>query len=322
MKTIGFPKATKVGEKRLAILPEDLKNIKHTANIYIEKDYGSESGIADSAYQVYGCNIVDRKQTLACDVICDPKIGDATYLDELKDGTTIFGWIHAVQNPDIANLLVNKKIDSYAWEDMHEDNKHSFYKNNELAGMAAVIHALLNHGTSAQNAKVAILGNGNAAHGAYQMLSKFGADITLYNRRQEELFKKNLFDYDILVNAILWDTKRTDHIIYEEDLKKMKNHTLIIDISCDRNGGLETSIPTLIDNPTYEKHGVIHYVVENTPSLLYRDASKAISEVVSKCIDGFITGEIDKVVDDACIIKDGQVVDQRIIEFQKLHNLI
>lgn len=287
MKTIGFPKATKVGEKRLALLPEDLKNVKNTKNILIERTYGSESGISDEEYVKYWCQIVDRNEALNCDIVCDPKIGDADYIKDLKDGTTIFGWIHAVQNPTLAKLLVNKKIDSYAWEDMFEDNKHSFYKNNELAGRAAVLHSLLLHGTSAHDSKVAILGNGNTAHGAYQMLSKLGADITMYNRRQEALFRKELENYDILINCILWDTNRDDHIIYEEDLKRLKNHTLIIDISCDRNGGVETSIPTSIKEPTYERHGVIHYVVDNTPSLLYRDASKAISEVVSKYIDGF-----------------------------------
>lgn len=319
MHTIGFPKATKNGEKRLAILPCDLAKVKNTNQIYIEKNYGSELGICDDEYKKHGCNIVDRKTVLDCDVICDPKIGDADYIDKLKDNTTIWGWIHAVQNPELANLLLKKNIRSYAWEDMFEDNVHSFYKNNELAGKAAVLHALTLYGTYASNSNVAILGVGNTSRGAYNILSKLGANITVYNRRQEEKFKSEMQKYDIIVNCILWDTSRTDHIIYEKDLKRFKNHSLIIDISCDKNGSIETSIPTSISQPTYQKHGVIHYVVDNTPSLLYRDASKVISQVTSNYIDKLIIDEPDNVLEDSCIIRDGEFLDQRIIEFQKLY---
>lgn len=320
MNTIGFPKASKNGEKRLGILPKDLVNVKNTDKIFIEENYGVDLGIFDEEYQKLGCNIAKREEVLQCDIVCDPKIGDATYIEQLKDNTVIWGWIHAVQNPKLAKLLAAKKIDSYAWEDMFEDNQHSFYKNNELAGKAAVLHALLLHGTHAHNADVAILGRGNTGRGAYDILSKLGADITVYSRRQEDLFKKEMFNYDIIVNSILWDTSRSDHIIYEQDLEKLRNHALIIDVSCDRNGGVETSIPTSIKDPIYEKHGVIHYVVDNTPSLLYRESSKAISEVVAKYIDNFIEGNLPKIINDSCIIKNGNYLDQRIINYQKLHD--
>lgn len=61
----------------------------------------------------------------------------------------------------------------------------------------------------------------------------------------------------LLLICVLWDTKRKDHIIYREDLSRMKKDAMIVDVSCDRNGGIETSIPTTIENPTYKVDGVI-----------------------------------------------------------------
>ena len=92
----------------------------------------------------------------------------------------------------------------------------------------------------------------------------------------------------MIINAILWDTTRKDHIIYRSDLKRMKRGSIIIDISCDRNGGIETSVPTTIENPIYVVDGVAHYVVDHTPSLFYKTTSGSLSEVFVQYIDNLI----------------------------------
>ena len=114
---------------------------------------------------------------------------------------------------------------------MYHLNRHTFWRNNEIAGEAAVMHAYLLHGIFPYNTKVAVLGRGNSARGAVKTLNYMGADITVYDRRTEELFREELPKYDVVVNAILWDTSRKDHIIYKEDLKRMKRGAMIIDIS-------------------------------------------------------------------------------------------
>lgn len=319
MVTIGFPKACKKGEKRLAILPMHLDKVKNTSSLYFEEGYASDYGINDSIYLKNGCKIVSRSEVLKQDIICDPKIGEANYLENLKDDSTIWGWVHAVQNPKLAKLLVEKKITAYAWEDMYEAGRHSFYQNNVLAGKASVLHALIHYGSIGRKIKAAILGRGNVATGACEILSMLGSDVTVYGRDEEELFQKELNNYDVLINGILWDVNRKDHIIYKEDIKSMKDNTLIIDISCDENGAIETSHATSIDNPIYVKYGVLHYAVDNTPSLLYRDASVVISEVVSTFIDQIIEHPNNQVLSDSCIISKGKIKDHRIIDYQKLH---
>lgn len=315
MKTIGFPISTKENESRRAITPVSLSNIKHKEQIYIETGYGDVLGYNDDEYRALGANIVSKEEVLKQDIICDPKIGDADYLDKLSN-QTIFGWVHAVQNRDITDKLINGRLTAYAWEDMYHLNRHTFWRNNEIAGEAAVMHAYLLHGIFPYNTKVAVLGRGNSARGAVKTLNYMGADITVYDRKTEQLFREELPQYDVVVNAILWDTNRKDHIIYKEDLTRMKRGAMIIDISCDRAGGVETSIPTTIENPTYKIDGITHYVCDHTPSLFFKTTSEVLSAITSEYCDILIMDTPNEELNTAKIIENGVILDNRINVFQ------
>lgn len=137
MKTIGFVIPVKENEKRRVLLPKDIEKIKKKDYLFFEKGYGEILGISDSEYEKAGCNVVSFEKALEQDIICDPKIGDANYLNKLKEKQTIFGWIHAIKNRELTDLLLDKKITAIAFEDMFYKNRHIFYKNNILAGEAA-----------------------------------------------------------------------------------------------------------------------------------------------------------------------------------------
>lgn len=316
MKNVGFPISQKENEKRRCLIPSDIKNIKNKEAVYIERGYGDVLGYSDEEYLNAGVNVADLHEILRKDIICDAKIGDAKYLNGLKN-QTVFGWVHAVQNKDITDILIDNKLTVYAWEDMYEDGRHVFWRNNEIAGEASIMHAYTLHGLFPYDTKVAILGKGNTARGALKILTFMGADVTIFDRKTEKLFQKELDKYDVIVNCILWDTSRKDHIIYKKDLKRMKKGSLIIDVSCDKNGGIETSVPTTMDNPLYEIDNIVHYAVDHTPSIFYKTISKSLSEVVSKYIDFLIEDNVDRILTDALIIEKGNVIDQRINMFQR-----
>lgn len=315
-KTVGFPISKKENEKRRAIVPKDLIFVKNAKCLYFERNYGEALGIDDSEYASFGCKIVSKTEVLKHDIICDPKVGDAEYLNELHEGQTIFGWIHAVQNRNITDILIGKKLTAYGWEDMFEGGRHCFWRNNEIAGEAAIMHAFQCYGIMPYNTKVALLGRGNIARGALKILTLLGADVTVYDRKTEKLFQEELQEYDVIVNAILWDTKRNDHIVYKKDMMRMKKNAMIIDISCDRHAGIETSEPTTIEQPTYKVHSITHYAVDHTPSLFYKTATVGISNVVAKYLDELIERSIGDVLKKALIVEDGIVIDERINQFQ------
>lgn len=316
LKSIGFPISKKENEYRRALLPDDLDKIKNCDVLYFQKGYGEVLGYTDNDYMKYGAHIATRDEVLSKDIVCDPKIGDADYLDSLHN-QTIYGWIHAVQNREITDKLINGKLTVYAWEDMFENDRHVFWRNNELAGESAIMHAFQCAGLMPYNAKVAIIGLGNVGAGALKILTLLGADVTIYNRKTEKLLRKELPLFDAVVNCVLWDIRRKDHIIYTEDLKKMKKGALIIDISCDKNGGIESSIPTTIENPTYVKDGILHYVVDHAPSLFFRTASIDISKANYRFIDFLAENKTVDVLERAMCIKNGEIVDERINKFQK-----
>lgn len=318
MKKIGFLKSDKIGEKRIAILPSQLSHVNNCNFLYFEKGYGEDLGYTDSDYLNYGAHIVNRSDIFELDIICDPKIGDGSYLTNIPNDKILLGYFHAVQNELLTNLLINNNSICYAWEDMYDEGQHVFWRNNELAGEAAIMHAFLQYGKLPSNTKTALIGRGNVAMGAYRVLTNLGADVTIYNRHMEDKLRNDLHQYDVIVNAVLWDTSRTDHIIYKENLSQLKKGAMIIDISCDTNGGIETSVPTTIDSPVYYVDGVMHYVVDHTPSMIYYDASRYFGNELVKYLDLFVLGDQDtnETLRKSKILESGNVIDSRINIFQ------
>ena len=96
----------------------------------------------------------------------------------------------------------------------------------------------------------------------------------------------------------------------------MKRGAMIIDISCDRAGGVETSIPTTIENPAYKVDGITHYVCDHTPSLFYKTTTKALSETVSSYCDMLISDTHNSELIAAKIVENGVILDNRINLFQ------
>ena len=317
MKTVGFPISTKENENRRAIIPEDIKKMSNPEMIYVETGFGEVLGIDDSEYISAGCNIVSHEETVNKDIVCDPKIGDADYLKSMHRGQIIFGWVHATQNREIADTIINKGITAYAWEKMFEKGRHVFWFNNELAGEAAVLDAFECYGQLPYGLTVAVIGNGNTARGAVRVLNMLGARVIQYNRHQESLLRDEIGKYDIIVNCILWDVYRNDHIIYKDDLKRMRNGAMIIDVSCDRNGGIETCIPTTIENPVYDVDGILHYAVDHTPSIFYKTFSFENSKIIYKYIEEIMKDEIGEVLNNCKIIENGIIIDPEIIKYQK-----
>lgn len=310
MKTIGFINSHKKNEKRIALLPQDLSNcLDLTSNLYFENGYGTQLGIQDTQYLKAGAYMASRNNILQnCDIICDVKAGDAEYLNQLADGRTIFGWVHPHVSDELKNTMLKKRFSVYAWEEMMEQGRQVFYRNNELAGEASVLHAAQCVGTMLYGKQAAVIGRGNTAQGAIHALTCNGASVTIYGRNQEDKLRADLGNYDVVVNAVLWDPKRTDHILSRDALKTMKPNTLLIDVSCDEHGAVETSRPTHLDHPTFIVDGIIHYCVDHSPSIFYQSASQFISTQVSRFIRPLVTESPDSILESGHVMEQGHML--------------
>jgi len=308
MKTIAFIKSDKENENRRVLLPADIEKIDQPGYLFFENGYGDLLNIADEEFTRKGCHMVSREEALKKDVVVDPKIGDAKCLDSISDGATIFGWIHAERNQALADLLLRKNIRAVAWEYMHYKGEQVFKQNSVFAGMASVYNAYLLYGKLPIETKVAIIGNGNTARGAMHFLKALGADIDVYNRKNVGALNERLPKYDVIVNCVLWDLTREDHLISREDLNSMKKTAMIVDVSCDKNGAIETCIPTTIENPTYYENGILHYAVDHTPSLFHKTFSTYCSSLIQPYINDLIEEKDNPILEEATVIKDGKIL--------------
>ncbi len=316
MKTIGFVISHKNNEKRRGLLPADAGRIRYPAQVVVETGYGKVLGIPDEDYLAAGFCIASHAETLACDIIVDVKLGDADFIDKIAPGKTLVGWAHVVQKTQFTDGVIAGGHTVIAWEDMVENGRYIFYRNRELAGETAILQAFTHYGEMPYNTRVAILGNGQTAHGAHRILAGLGARVDIYPRKLESLFRENMCDYDVLVNCIFWDTRRTDRIIYREDLKNLKRGCMIIDVSCDPNLEIETSRPTTIDDPVYMVDGVLHYAVDNTPAMAFKTVSRILSRHFSPYVDDLVTDTPNEVIEVATAIRLGKVLDPEIFAFR------
>ena len=316
MATIGFLLSHKPGEQRIGLLPKDLLNVVHTDQVYVEEGYGKSLRIEDDEYRNFGAHVVSREEVLKCDDLVDVKLGDCDFLDQIEKGKTLIGWAHAVQKVDFTSKCIEDNHTVIAWENIYVKGRYLFYRNREVAGEAGVLQAFTYLGKMPYECKVAILGSGQTAKGAMRILHGLGAVVDVYGKRLEDLFKEKMFEYDVIVNCILWDTSRADHIICKEDLKKFMPGTMIIDISCDPGLEIETARATTIGDPIYEIDGVIHYEVDNTPAMFPYTVSKILSKGFSTYIDGIINEDPAEEIRKAIVIEKGKVLDQEVIDFR------
>ena len=173
MQEIGFPITAKENEKRIAMLPTDVPQVEHVDMLVFEQGYGREHGYSDEAYRRAGARVAPRDVVCSCPIVCSPKpmIGDPYF----REGTTLFGWIHAVQGREMTDKLIANHMTAIAWEDMFSDGRHTFWRNNEISGEAAIAHALLQWGRLPYECDIAIIGRGNVARGACARSSDTGA---------------------------------------------------------------------------------------------------------------------------------------------------
>jgi len=311
----------KNGELRRAILPEQVAKLRNPDMLFFETGYGDSVGRADEEYVNAGAHVVSREEAMRCDIITDVKLGDADYLDELDDGKILFGWAHAAQGTAFTTKCLEKKFTVIAWEEIFENGRYIFYRNREIAGEAAVMHAFCNYGKMPYDCKVAIIGNGQTAKGAMRVLHGLGAEVDVFGRRLEKLFRQKMYDYDVIINCVMWDISRKDHLIYKDDLKKMRPHSLIIDVSCDPHLGIESSHPTTISDPIYVEDGVIHYAVDNTPAMFPYTVTRVLSEGNARIFDEVIEGAYSDALMNAMVIENGHILSSSIWKFREERGL-
>lgn len=315
----------KENERRVPIYPEHLSWIDPELRkmLVFESGYGQDYGFTDSYFSQSGSGLCNRDDLFAnCELLILPKPvwGD---LAQMREGQILWGWPHCVQQPQIAQLAIDKKLTLIAWEAMHHWSPggdrlmHIFYKNNEIAGYAAVLnvlHLLGMDGHYGPRRKVCIIGYGSVSRGAIYALQGRGFNnIHVYSKRPTHLiadqnpdvyysslrvdrnggcsvctsdgtmrpFIDELSEADIICNGILQDTDHPLMFVESSQLPRLKPRATIIDISCDEGMGFSFAKPTSFNDPFHVIGDNIHYYsVDHTPTYLWNAASREVSRAL------------------------------------------
>ena len=326
----------KVDERRLPIHPEHLPRIPEALRrqLIFEEGYGAPFGIADSEIAALTGGIATRHELLADIgkvIIAKPVLSD---LQELREGGTLWGYVHCVQQRDITQAALDRKQTLIAFEDMFiwspngHIGRHTFYKNNEMAGYCAVIHALQLKGIDGHygnRRKTIIFGFGAVSRGAIYALKAHGfRDITICIRRPEDEVREEVLDCkyvriragdegearmvvvdhdgstrpltekiseaDIIVNGTFQDTENPTDFVIEDESSCLKRNSLIIDVSCDEGMGFFFARPTTFKNPMFKHETIDYYAVDHTPSYLWESATRSISAALIVYLPAVLAG--------------------------------
>ncbi len=316
---IGLPKDDAVVESRVALTPEAVEILVNQGHeVIIETGAGNEAKYKDTDYSENGGFIVENKnQVYQCDIILRISPLKSEEIDSLRGDQVVITSLNLPQqNEECIRKMMQKKVIAIAFEFLRDDD-NSFpviRAMSEIAGTTSILVAseylsksrngkgvMLGGVTGITPTEVVILGAGTAAEYAARAAIGLGASLKIFDnsliklRRLQKRLATRLYTSVFHPSVIIKDIQSADAVIgamYQEEqyakmlidedmVKKMKEGSVIIDLSIDQGGCVETSEIRTIDNPSYIKHGVIHYCVPNIASRVGRTASIALSNVFS-----------------------------------------
>ena len=326
----------KEDEQRVPIHPDHLSRLpeKIRKQLVFEKGYGLPFGLDDDFFVSQTGGVASRHELLTdigSVIIAKPVLSD---LQEIREGGLIWGYPHCAQQREITQTAIDRKLTLIAFEDMFvwspngQMGRHTFYKNNEMAGYCAVIHALQLKGIDGHygnQRKVIIFSFGAVSRGAIYALKSHGfRDITICIQRPDYEVREEVLDVhyvrirkgnkgearmvtiehdgtikplsdlinesEIIINGTYQDTDNPIDFITEDEKSSLKFGSLIIDVSCDEGMGFYFAKPTTFKNPIIKIDSIDYYAVDHTPSYLWESASRSISAALIGYLETILGG--------------------------------
>ncbi|MCK5784869.1 MAG: alanine dehydrogenase [Desulfobacterales bacterium] len=312
---IGLPKEVKFQERRIALIPDAVKMLVENGHeVIVEKDAGAATSFSDHAYAEAGAEIVGTAaEVFQSEVILKVAPICQDDIDFLKERTTLLSALHLTSHSkSYFQQLIRKKTTAIAFEYIKDKTNSSPVTRSisEIVGATSIHIAskylahhkygmgrMLGGFTGIAPAEIVILGAGTVSEYATKAALGFGAlvkvfDNSIYKLKQlQERLHQNIFTSiiqpaellkalltaDAVICAIHARQFRCPIIITEDMVSKMKAGSIIVDVSIDQGGCVETSHITTHNDPVFQVHGVTHYCVPNIASMAPQTASVALS---------------------------------------------
>lgn len=314
---IGVPTEIKNNENRVAMTPAGVMTlVKQGHEVYIQEGAGLGSGFTDEQYTLAGAKIVDSaRQAWSMEMVMKVKEPLPEEYDYFYEGLILFTYLHLAPEPELTKALIDKKVVGIAYETVQLPNGSLplLTPMSEVAGrMASQIGAqflekpkggkgvLLSGVPGVKRGKVTIIGGGVVGTNAAKIAIGLGADVTIMDlnperlRQLDDIFGNEINTYmsnplniadavkesDLVIGAVLIPGAKAPRLVTEDMIKAMQPGSVIVDVAIDQGGIFETTDRiTTHSDPTYEKHGVVHYAVANMPGAVPRTSTIALTNV-------------------------------------------
>lgn len=315
--SIGIPSDKKNDEKRVALTPEAVNLLVENENeVILQKGAGAGANYSDKDYAENGAIITDSPaRVFSADAVIKVAPFTLQEVEYLKGNQIVMSFLNVLQlSEETLGKLIRKKVTAIALEKIRDSNgvMPVMESMSEISGVTSVLIAsdyLSNHHggkgvllggiTGVTPTEVVIIGANTAGEYAARAALGLGSQVKIFDpslhnlrrfqnlinqRLQTSVFhpqvlKKALKSADVLIGAIELENLRPWYYITEDMVKSMKKGAVIIDLSIDRGGCIETTECRALRDPVYEKHGVIHFSAWNLPSRVARTASIALSNI-------------------------------------------
>jgi alanine dehydrogenase len=315
--SIGIPSDNKEDEKRVALTPEAVNLLVESENeVIVQKAAGLGANYTDKDYSENGAIISDSPaRVYSCDIVIKVAPFSEVETEYLKGNQVVMSYLNILKlNEETLNRLIRKKVTAIAFEKIRDENgvMPVVESMSEICGITSLLIAseyLSNmHGgkgvmlggiTGVTPTEVVIIGANTAGEYAARAAIGLGSTVKIFDNSLEKLrrfqnllgqrlqtsvfhpqvLKKALKSADVLIGAIELEDLRPWYYITEDMVKGMKKGAVVIDLSIDRGGCIETTECRAMHDPVYEKHGVVHFSAWNLPSRVARTASIALSNV-------------------------------------------
>ncbi|MBF0664989.1 MAG: alanine dehydrogenase [Brevundimonas sp.] len=312
---VGVPKEIKKNEHRIGLTPTAVREyVAHGHSVSVQQGAGLGAGFTDEDYEKVGATIVAAAAEVFAgnDMIVKVKEPQKVEWEMLREDQILFTYLHLAPDPEQTKGLLASKCAAIAYETV-TDAKGGLpllAPMSEVAGRIAVFSAaetLLKHNggmgllfsgvPGVAPARVLVLGGGVVGFNAARMAMGLGAEVVVLERSIPRMawidevtqgrvitryssinaIDEEMVKADVIIGAVLVPGAAAPTLIKREDLKAMKNGSVLVDVAIDQGGCFETSKATTHEDPTYVIDGVVHYCVANMPGAAPRTSSEALN---------------------------------------------
>jgi alanine dehydrogenase len=312
---IGVPTETKVREYRVGMVPAGVRALAtHGHTVLVQKGAGAGSGIADEAYVAAGATLRESAAEVwgEADLVVKVKEPLPSEYALIREGQIIYTYFHLAAVPELAKVLLEKKVAAMAYETIQtDDGRLPLLKPmSEVAGKMSIqvgamclerghggLGVLLGGVPGVRRGRVTILGGGIVGTNAAKVAVGMGAEVRILDLSLDRLeylddvfrdrvatvysdletIEESVTGADLVVGAVLVPGAKAPRLVTRDLISKMREGSVVVDVAVDQGGCIETCRPTTHDDPTYVVDGVVHYCVANMPGAVSHTSTFALT---------------------------------------------